>query len=208
MVSRDVRERFSPELGIAGESASSTNHRTVRMVTSQTAGRITWTTLGRKVWIVGFFSGHIRPDDRCSVGRPRTLVSRKRPGHGKSVLDITRTRSGAAGCGTSTGKHDRGTVVPGNLRRWGITDGWRSATRALILLSFSLHRLLLSVRRLMERSIPRSINRHRRFARFLVVGLRCMPSSKVCRTGKGDDGLPQLGASFLSESLASGRYHG
>src|SRR5947209_15653708 len=128
MVSRDVRERFSPELGIAGESTSSTNPRPVRMVTSLTAGRITWTTLGSKVWIIGFFSGHIRPDDRCSVGRPRTLVSRERPGHGKSVLDITHTPVVMCRYSASTGKHDRGTVMPGSLPGWGLTNGRRSTT--------------------------------------------------------------------------------
>jgi hypothetical protein len=61
-----------------------------------------------------------------------------------------------------------------------------NATRAII--NFLL-RLLLSVRRLVERSIPRSTNRHRRFSRFLLAGLRRKPYP-ISSAGKGDDDLP------------------
>ena len=161
--------------------------------------------MGSNVWIARLFPGQMGETGSIKESCCRMEMRSSRVLRAKPRLDITLPRRVGAHIGAWTGHQLHGTLVPGNLRRWGITDGWLTATRAIIILHLSFS---FPSRRLVERTIPRSINRHRRFARFLVVGLRCMPSPKVCRTGKGDDGLPQLGASFLSESLASGRYHG
>jgi hypothetical protein len=96
-----------------------------------------------------------------------------RHGCEKSGLDITDSGFDKMRLGGWTGSGLRGTLAPGNLRRWGITDGWLTATRAIINFSFAFS---FPSRRLMERTIPRSINRHRRLKRFWFAGLRHMPS--------------------------------
>jgi hypothetical protein len=72
--------------------------------------------------------GHVRNHNHASCGRLWRLDSKSR----SSALDITAGRWATAFLDVFTRVGMPGKVGLGNLRRWGITDGWLTTTRAII----------------------------------------------------------------------------